>query len=73
MTGPADPPTASAVIEDLVSSAARGDKPAQEQLLDVKKREAAQINARYDDDKKRYAAINAKRAMDAKPAPSAKR
>ena len=56
--------------EDLKS--AEDDLKAQEQLLEVKKREAAQINARYDDDKKRYAAINAKPAIDAKTATSAK-
>jgi len=34
------------------------DLKAQEQLLEVKKREAESINARYDDDKKRYSALN---------------
>ena len=34
------------------------DLKAQEQLLDAKKREAENINARYDDDKKRYSALN---------------
>jgi len=33
------------------------DLKAQEQLLDAKKREAETINARYDDDKKRFAAL----------------
>jgi hypothetical protein len=57
--------------EDL--KGAEDDLKAQEQLLEVKKREAAQINARYDDDKKRYAAINVKPAIEAKPAINAKR
>ena len=52
---------------------AEDDLKAQEQLLEVKKREASQINARYDDDKKRYAAINTKPAATAKPAINAKR
>ena len=34
---------------------------AQQQLLEVKKREVEQINARYDDDKKRYAALSVRR------------
>lgn len=34
------------------------DLKAQEQLLEAKKREAETINARYDDDKKRYSALN---------------
>ena len=34
------------------------DLKAQEQLLEVKKREAETINARYDDDKKRFSALN---------------
>jgi DNA repair exonuclease SbcCD ATPase subunit len=34
---------------------------AQEQLLQVKQREVEQINARYDDDKKRYAALGVRR------------
>jgi uncharacterized protein DUF4124 len=34
---------------------------AQEQLLEVKQREVEQINARYDDDKKRYAALGVRR------------
>jgi hypothetical protein len=34
---------------------------AQQQLLEVKKREVEQINARYDDDKKRYVALNVRR------------
>jgi len=37
------------------------DLKAQEQLLEVKKREADNINARYDDDKKRYSALNQRR------------
>jgi len=37
------------------------DLKAQEQLLEVKKREAYNINARYDDDKKRYSALNQRR------------
>jgi len=37
------------------------DLKAQEQLLDAKKREAENINARYDDDKKRYSALNQRR------------
>ena len=37
---------------------AEADIRAQEQLLEVKKREADTINARYDDDKKRYSALN---------------
>lgn len=36
---------------------AEADIKAQEQLLEVKKREADTINARYDDDKKRYSAL----------------
>ena len=34
------------------------DLEAQQQLLDVKKREVEAINARYDDDKKRYSALS---------------
>jgi chromosome segregation ATPase len=34
---------------------------AQQQLLEVKKREVEQINARYDDDKKRYGALTVRR------------
>jgi hypothetical protein len=34
------------------------DLQAQQQLLDVKKREVEAINARYDDDKKRYSALS---------------
>jgi len=37
---------------------AEADLQAQEQLLDVKKREFEAINARYDDDKKRYSALS---------------
>jgi hypothetical protein len=37
---------------------AEADIRAQEQLLEVKKREADTINARYDDDKKRYSALS---------------
>ena len=37
---------------------AEADLKAQEQLLNVKKREADVINARYDDDKKRYSALS---------------
>jgi hypothetical protein len=37
---------------------AEADIKAQEQLLDVKKRESEAINARYDDDKKRYSALS---------------
>jgi len=37
------------------------DLKAQEQLLEVKKREADNINARYDDDKKRYSALSRQR------------
>jgi hypothetical protein len=37
---------------------AEADIKAQEELLDVKKREFNAINARYDDDKKRYSALN---------------
>jgi hypothetical protein len=40
---------------------AEADLQAQEQLLDVKKREAEAINARYDDDKKRYSALSRQR------------
>ena len=36
------------------------DLKAQEQLLEVKKREADNINARYDDDKRRFAELNRK-------------
>lgn len=36
----------------------QADLNAQEQLLEAKKREAATINARYDDDKKRFSALN---------------
>jgi len=37
------------------------DLQAQQQLLEVKKREADTINARYDDDKKRYSALSRQR------------
>ena len=37
---------------------------AQQQLLEVKKREVEQINARYDDDKKRYLELSGKSAGD---------
>jgi hypothetical protein len=37
------------------------DLQAQQQLLDVKKREADTINARYDEDKKRYSALSRQR------------
>jgi len=37
---------------------AEADLQAQQQLLDVKQREAEAINARYDDDKKRYSALS---------------
>jgi len=37
---------------------AEGDIAAQQQLLDLKKRETEAINARYDDDKKRYSALS---------------
>ena len=37
---------------------AEADLRAQEDLLEVKKREAANINARYDDDKKRFSALS---------------
>lgn len=47
--------------EDLKS--AEDELKAQEQLLEVKKREASTINARYDDDKKRYATITKQPAM----------
>jgi hypothetical protein len=40
---------------------AEDDLKAQEQFLEVKKREVEHINARYDDDRKRYAALNARR------------
>jgi hypothetical protein len=56
---------APAKLRDDMRSA-EDDLKAQEQLLEVKKREAGQINARYDDDKKRYAAINTKPAINAK-------
>jgi hypothetical protein len=54
--------------EDLKS--AEDDLKAQEQLLEVKKREAAQINARYDDDKKRYVELTKRPAGGAAPAPA---
>jgi hypothetical protein len=56
--------------DDLKS--AEDDLKAQGSLLEVKKRETGLINARYDDDKKRYAEISAKQAMDAKPATNAR-
>jgi hypothetical protein len=37
---------------------AEADLNAQQQLLEVKKRELDAINARYDDDKKRYSALS---------------
>ena len=37
---------------------AEADIKAQEELLDVKKREVEAINARYDEDKKRYSALS---------------
>jgi hypothetical protein len=60
-----------AKLRDDMKSA-EDDLRAQEHLLEVKKREAGAINARFDDDKKRYAAINAKPAIDARPATNAK-
>jgi len=47
---------APAKLRDDMKSA-QDDLKAQENLLEMKKREAGAINARYDDDKKRYAAI----------------
>ena len=51
-----------AKLRDDVKSA-DDDLKAQQQLLESKKREAGAINARYDDDKKRYAAISKEAAM----------
>jgi hypothetical protein len=45
-----------ALQHDLMT--AEADLNAQQQLLEVKKRELAAINARYDDDKKRYSALS---------------
>jgi chromosome segregation ATPase len=47
---------------------AEDDLKAQENLLEVKKREAGAINARYDEDKKRYAAISKQPATTKQPA-----
>jgi chromosome segregation ATPase len=52
--GKAEP--ASGLQHDLKTTEA--DIKAQEELLDVKKRELEAINARYDDDKKRYSALS---------------
>jgi len=52
--------------EDMKS--AEDDLKAQEQLLEVKKNEAVKINARFDDDKKRYAAISKETATAKQPA-----
>ena len=40
---------------------AEDDLKAQQQLLETKRREAGSINARYDDDKKRYSQIAGRR------------
>jgi hypothetical protein len=40
---------------------AEADLKAQQELLEIKKRESEAINARYDDDKKRYSAITRQR------------
>jgi hypothetical protein len=55
--GKNEPP---AKLRDDIKNAADELK-AQEQLLEVKKREVDGINARYDEDKKRYAALTARR------------
>jgi hypothetical protein len=47
-------------LRDEIKNAADELK-AQEQLLELRKREAQSINARYDDDKKRYAALTVRR------------
>jgi hypothetical protein len=47
-------------LRDDIKNAAEELK-AQEQLLEVRKREVQSINARYDDDKKRYAALTVRR------------
>jgi hypothetical protein len=43
---------------------AQDELKAQQNLLEVKKREVEQINARYDDDKKRYVELSGKTAAD---------
>jgi hypothetical protein len=58
---------APAKLRDDVTSA-ENDLKAQENLLETKKREASAINARYDDDKKRYAAISKQPATTKQPA-----
>jgi hypothetical protein len=50
----------SAKLRDDIKSA-EDDLKAQQQLLEVKKREVDSINARYDDDKKRYAQLTRRR------------
>ena len=55
--GKNEPP---AKLRDDIKNAADELK-AHEQLLELKKREVDSINARYDEDKKRYAALNAGR------------
>jgi hypothetical protein len=52
--GKGEPP---AILRDNLKTA-EADLQAQQQLLDVKKREFEAINARYDDDKKRYSALS---------------
>jgi len=52
--GKGEPPTI--LRENL--KVAEADLQAQQQLLDVKKKEVEAINARYDDDKKRYSALS---------------
>jgi len=57
--------------EDMKS--AEDDLRAQEQLLEVKKNEAVKINARFDEDKKRYAAISKENAIAKQPAATKQR
>ena len=52
--GKGEPP---AILRDNLK-AAEADMQAQQQLLEVRKREVEAINARYDDDKKRYSALS---------------
>ena len=52
--GKGEPP---AILRDNLKTV-EDDLTAQQQLLDVKKREAETINARYDDDKKRFSALS---------------
>jgi len=55
--GKGEPP---AILRDNLKNA-EDDLKAMQQLLDVKKREGQAINARYDDDKKRYSALSRQR------------